>query len=211
MAALALCRRPETRTIFRVPAYTVSMDTLQLVAVTAREALAECERAAAELESPPEAWRRRWVAIVTLLGTVIDVLKRVDAERGDAALRQAVSDRWDEVKRREPARGAPRPRDIYWGFIDYERTQTVHLFTINAAREAPIRRRVPQVTVIARPGTGGRVFGPIVRKYLTSAMTGGPYKNRKPIDLVAEAITWLRTYLDDVDREAAKARESRGR
>lgn len=163
--------------------------------IRARQALADCEHALADLEigANTEFQRSRWVAVMTLLRTVGLVLKAVDRPAADAETQQRVDDAWDQFNA-----SRPEPR-IFWEFIDAERYQVVHLYEVRAS-----------VNVTVRPGPatlGATIFGaysgsgPTTFDYFVRE---GPFKGRDSIDLCREAITFWRNYLGTIDRTEPK-------
>jgi len=88
------------------------------VTQVARLVLEDCRGGLADLTDRVQGatWRRRWVAVITLLRTVGHVLNKVDAS-SSPKLKAAIANAWGDLNRSKP-----EPR-IFWEFIDQERKQ----------------------------------------------------------------------------------------
>ena len=132
--------------------------------------------------------RSRWVALITLLRTVLDVLEEVDGPAGTPELRRGI-----HVACRRLFERKPEPR-IFHEFIEDERNSVVHQYVL--AARVSVRVRMP-----------GHPWMPVVmdpRQGSTSVshdfeMKDGPYKGQDPRLLCRQAIEFWRDYLDRID------------
>lgn len=157
---------------------------------SARLVLADCEKAAAEIDSDIQgsSWRRWWITSVVLLRTVGHVLKKVDSTRS-AAHKLAIDEAWRSLRRSKPEPA------IFWGFIEDERNNILKEYKLSAGQG-----------VIVRPGgvTVNRVTGeqhaseglPTIYHYV---INDGCFKGRDPRCVLREAIEWWRAHLDAID------------
>jgi hypothetical protein len=152
------------------------------VTTNARDVLGDCREARADLVDGimGSEWRRKWTLVVTLLRTVLHVLDKVDGE-GDPAVRVAVSDAWDNLKRTKP-----NP-DIFWQFVDEDRNLIVKLYKHRAGQNASVFLGEPVV---------------VETSY---SMNDGPFVGQDPRDVADRAITWLGDYLDAIDEAVSTA------
>ena len=166
-----------------------------ILAVTryARIVLADCEDALAELNSGPTGveWRRRWVTTVALLRAVGHVLSKVD-RAADADLANAIDASFAALKASKPCPA------IFWEFIDRERNNVLKMYRIGAGQGVTVRPGTAIVDAELRQ-IGSLASGPTTYEHL---MRTGPFADKDPRALVAEAIQWWRSYLDAIDQRA---------
>jgi hypothetical protein len=160
----------------------------------ARQALLDCEAALQDLRSGATGllWRTRWVAAVSLLRAVGDVLNKVDGERGPE-LRAAIDAEHAQLKATEP-----EPQ-IFWGFIRKERNNVLKAYQFNAGQGVTVRPGA----IIFNTTTGEDLSVPSGPTTYEHVMRGGPFAGQDPRDVVQQAIEWWRAYLDRVDARIA--------
>ncbi len=143
----------------------------------AREVLADCAVALADFEAagPTPSWRTRWTGLVALLRAVGYVLKEIDAEQ-DTKLKKTIDDAWKDLNNSKP-----QPL-IFHEFIDKERHNVVHLYSIGARQNTSIT-----------PG------GPTT---YDSSVLSGAFCGRDAIEVCREAIAFWKEYLDKVEAAA---------
>ena len=160
--------------------------------IRAREVLADCEQALADFQAAGLSpyWRTRWTGLVALLRAVGYVLNDIDAKQ-DADLKKANDDAWEQLKASKP-----EPL-IFHEFIDVERHNVVHLYTIGA-------RLKTQVV----PGTGQLSFSGESQQGLSGSTTydssilSGVFCGRDAIEVCREAISFWKDYLDQIEAAA---------
>jgi hypothetical protein len=159
----------------------------------ARAVLEDCRVALADLHAASaENVRHRWFTVVTLLRSVLYVLKNADAADGAASVADAVNANWEVLKQGKPSGTPP----IFWEFIDAERQSLVKEYAGTPTRDG--------IRAVLRPGgvigTGrSRIVGPKVVAYKALVLAGGPYEHVPMVDVVRLAIEFLGSYLDGVD------------
>jgi hypothetical protein len=142
--------------------------------------LQDCKKAHALLISniSSEHWHIYWAATVVLLRTVGYVLKRVDTDL-DETLKESIDVHWDALK------SDNKTNLIFHRFIDEERDNLIHEYE-QGAEIALVKSDKKIVTY-----KGERV---VVFTYVIE----GPFKGRRPLDLVGEAVQWWENYLSTV-------------
>jgi hypothetical protein len=167
------------------------------VTTLARVVLADAEQAVYELDSTlvGSLWRRRWVAVVTLLRTVLHVLERVDRDTSPE-MREAIDTAWDRVRAKKPE------PIILWGFIVKDRNLLLkeYQFTATQGYNTPFALAAggPPRAIVVTPQEP-RPY----RSDTTYTMTGGPFHGRYPREVAAEALQWLHDFLDGIDAAVA--------
>ena len=160
--------------------------------IRAREVLADCEQALADFQAAglTPYWRTRWTGLVALLRAVGYVLKDIDAKQDDY-LKKASDDAWYKLKSSKP------DPLIFYGFIDLERHNVVHLYRIGARLNTEIV-----------PGSGRLSFygesqqGLIGSTSYKSSILSGVFSGRDAIEVCREAIGFWKDYLDKVEAAA---------
>src|SRR5512139_1051892 len=101
----------------------------------ARQVLVQCECALEDFASSANTQfqQSRWVAFITLLRTVLDVVDNVDRPAGSREARRRIA-----AARKRLFEKKPEPR-IYHQFIEDERNDAVHQFEIGAAVNIRVR------------------------------------------------------------------------
>ena len=161
-----------------------------LTTKASRLVLADCEIALRDFVegANKDVQRSRWLALITLLRTVLDVLHEVDGPSGTRAFR-------DRIHREKGALflGHPEPR-IFHEFIEYERNGTVHQYRIRARVNVRIKfGGLPWSSVLVTPRGGS------ARERHDFVMRDGPYAGQDVLKLCGEAIDFWRGYLDRID------------
>ena len=176
------------------------LQKVYLMTTVARVVLADCEAALVELRADPQGlqWRVRWAAAVALLRAMLHVLKNIDS-LGSPQMRAAIDIKWNEL-----VNSTPSPA-IFWSFIQRERNNLLKEYRTSAQQSVNIYLPGLELSV----SLGGEPPAPVrptqvARCEYSFRMGPGPYEGRDPRDIVAEAIAWLRTYLDEVDAIAAR-------
>jgi len=166
------------------------------VGLKAKEVLADCAVALEDFEQSAATayWRTRWVAVVTLLRAVGNVLESVDAKSNEAAA-AAIAAEYNELKRTKP-----QP-EIYWRFILEERNSVVKEMALGA-----------HLSITLRPGTAwwdartGETGGlPGLPTTFDHFMRGGVYDSKDPRELCRMAIAFWSHHLDRVEERIAEA------
>jgi hypothetical protein len=160
----------------------------------ARAALADCELALSDFSASAGTSnvQTRWVALITLLRIVLDVLEKVDG-KASAPARQRI-----HAARKQLFENKPEPR-IFHDFIEDERNDTVHQYEIGAAVNITIR--LGSVWMNVNTGEGGSSpSGPATYDFV---MRDGAYEGQDPRVVARKAIEFWRTYLDAIDSGAA--------
>jgi hypothetical protein len=163
---------------------------------TARNVLADCRSAAAELVNgvQGDAWRRNWVLSVVLLRTVGHVLANVDSAR-DENLRRSIDDWWKQLR-------ATKPEPvIFWKFIEADRNLILKEYLINA--EYGIRLSIPLLHLF--PGQKDEERPPPVSTEYRYEVASGPYKGQDQRTILQEAITWWEIQLSAIEGAAREA------
>jgi hypothetical protein len=162
------------------------------VTTKARQAVLDCEAALEDLRSGARGllWRTRWVAAVSLLRAVGDVLYKVDGERG-SELRAAIDAEHAQLKAT-----APEPQ-IFWGFIREERNNVLKAYQFSAGQSVTVRPG--GISFNLTTGEEDLLFGPSGPTTYDHVMRGGPFAGQDPRDVVEHAIEWWGAYLDRVD------------
>jgi hypothetical protein len=129
--------------------------------------------------------RLNWVTAIVLLRTVGNVLKTIDAKQ-DKFLDQAISEAWDELKRKKP------DSNIFWEFICEGRNNVVKEYRLGIQTTIFLQGR------FLRPGEPEEepVADSASYQYLVKF---GPYKDRLQKEVIQEAIDWWENYLDKID------------
>lgn len=157
----------------------------------ARQVLVDCEHALADFAASAnsEFQRPRWIAVITLLRTVLDVLEQVDARDADRTKRSRI-----HAARKRLFEKKPEPR-IFHDFIEDERNDAVHEYELGAAVNVRILvgQAIPWMPTAIDPrgGTGTTTYEFFMRD--------GPFKGRDPRELCREAIEFWRAYLNEID------------
>jgi hypothetical protein len=152
-----------------------------------------------------EELRVSWVAVITLLSTVNDVLARYP-KTTPPHLETAINTAFARLKAGQP-NSEPA---IYWSFIRGERHKVVHEYEIGFSRLAgpPSPQLHGQVNVLLDVGSTHGSLGRVARArfsspvVITSKLKSGPFGGRDEREVAAEAIEWWQQYLDEIDREA---------
>jgi hypothetical protein len=153
----------------------------------ARLVLADAEDAANQLADRANArWRAPWVASVILIRTVGEVLERVDEPTGRAAFREASRAAYGRLFVDRPP--------IYWQFIRDERAHIIGSYGFAI-------RQIVEMEQASRGRRGGRRPSP-GPAYPHVALGRGPFAGRTPHNVLLEALTFWRTYLDAIDVDA---------
>jgi hypothetical protein len=159
----------------------------------ARLALQDARAALDELRAGPTGlvWRVRWAAAVALLRSVGHVLDKVDGTR-NAAMAAAVRAKFAALK-------ATRPEPvIFWEFIDAERNNLLKEYRTAAKQNVTIRPGTLHLNL----RTGEQSSTPGLPALYEHVMSEGPFEGQDPRDVVAKAIEWWVSYLDEVDKAA---------
>jgi hypothetical protein len=132
-------------------------------------------------------WERRWAAVITLLRTACEVLKREAPDYWKIHMKIPNA----SVKGRDPEKGwSPQ---IYGEFICMDANLFLHQG----------QSRTGQSAIVPLPGAGmqalaaGEVPKPIAppppphAPIISYHMNSGPYSGRHPLDVAEEAIAWL--------------------
>ena len=142
----------------------------------ARTVLDDCRGALDDLDDKYKVmgslWRRRWVAALSLLRAVGHVLDKIDGQ--DPQLRSIIDASWSTKKR----------ETIFSDFVKQERNQILKEYAPSAGQSVTVRMGDPVDSVISYN------------------MNNGSYAGRDPRDVVAEAIEWWDSYLDEIDDQA---------
>jgi hypothetical protein len=143
----------------------------------ARLVLEDCEAALAELTDglTGSVWRRRWLATISLLWAVGEVLKKVDMQALPKTGQVIIDAEW-KIWRKEP---------IYKDFIYDERNHFVHAYSLGAGQNVTAR-------------LGG------VPALYSYSMNRGRFRGQDPRTVAQEAIGWWKNYLDRVDELISK-------
>jgi hypothetical protein len=158
----------------------------------AREVLGDCEHALTDFAASAntEFQRTRWVAMTTLLRTVLDVLEKVDGPAGSREARRRI----DAARKRLHSEEGKVKWRIYHEFVEDERNNVVHVYEVLARVNATIA--LPSLSWM--PAVDDPRGGTVTTTY-DFIMKDGPYQGRDPRELCREAINFWRCYLDDID------------
>lgn len=151
--------------------------------------LADAESAALRLTDRADAqWRIQWAACAILIRAVGEALERIDEPRQGSAFRAAVHDARVRLF-------ADRP-PIYWYFIRDLRYHILQSYEFAG-------RQVVERSILRRGRGGPRLpgIGPI---YPNTRIPKGPFAGRTPLDVVGDALTFWRDYLDVIDADVAR-------
>lgn len=162
----------------------------------ARDALEDCWGALEELADGIQGrvWRRRWVTAVVLLRAVGHVLDKVDARRDDA-YRRAIDLWWAKMKSSKP------DPVIFWAFIDEERNFIVKEYRTRAGQGVAVRLSGVEINL----RTGEQKIDPPLSRTYHYTINSGPFAGREQRELIAEAISWWETQLNNIDATAGAA------
>jgi hypothetical protein len=158
----------------------------------ARLVLADCAVALSDYSQGPrtDLQRTRWLAVITLLRAVLDVLEKVDGRAGSRQLRNEI-----KKARANLFKTKPEPR-IFHEFVEDERNDTVHQYVIRA--RVNVRIDVPggpwMPAFVGRHGD--------TRATNVFEMRDGPFKGQDPRVLCRQAIEFWRDYLDRIDEQS---------
>src|SRR3974390_2048411 len=146
-----------------------------------REVLSDCKHALnlLEKESCPETFRVLWVAAITLVRTVGDVLDKVDAKREDRTSK-TVAAAYPNWKLNRPS------NSIFWDFIREERNQVVHEYEIGFF-PGPVDLM-----------SGGDLY--TLGEHLFCPIIDGPFAGGGCRDILQQAITWWEHQLGEIER-----------
>jgi hypothetical protein len=158
--------------------------------IAAREVLEDCRGALAELVDGVQGrqWRRRWIIAVVLLRAVGHVLEKVDGARS-TQLRAEISRWWDNLKTTKP-----RP-EIFWLFVEEERNTIVKEYQTNAGQGVTVQLSGIELNM----QTGEQKVDPPKPAIYHYTMNAGHFKDRDQRELIAQAIRWWESQLDEID------------
>jgi hypothetical protein len=164
------------------------------VTTRARQVLADCEVALVDFAASANTdfQRTRWVSLITLLRTVLDVLEQVDGPAGTAKFRTRLHDARKRLF--EPA--SKHESSIYHDFIEDERNDVVHEYALGAA--VNVRIQMP----------AGPSWAPVVSDYRGGNTTttyeffmrDGPFRGQDPRELCRRAIAFWNDYLAEIEQ-----------
>lgn len=156
----------------------------------ARLVLADCEIALRDFSQSgnKDVQGPRWLALITLLRTVLDVLHEVDGPAGSRKFKNRI-----HKERGALFKGEPEP-EIFHKFIEHERNSTVHQYRIRARYNVRVNfNTLPWSPVVVTPRGG------TVREKSEFVMREGHYAGQDVLKLCDEAIDFWRAYLDRID------------
>ncbi len=178
--------------------------------------LDDCGLALSQLKQNPtgQDWRIKWVGMLALLRTVMEVLKNVDGNRKTAhpALRKEISEFLKRLRATEPEPA------IYWSLMASDTNTILHQYKFSAlhthTRTSPgsLTNTIATTSTITRTVATDSTERPtksigsanvgttLVNEYL---MKTGPFKGRDQRDVVQEAIDWWYTEIDELETRAA--------
>ena len=161
----------------------------------ARLALADCKCALADFinGANTQFQRSRWVALVTLLRTVGHVLDKVDYPDAPPEIQQRIKKAWEELKATEP-----EPR-IFHEFIEAERNLVIKMYEIRVRANITFKPGPAHLLIDWQPVQLGGIGG--APTTIEAKMLGGTFKGRDLVELVREAITFWRDFLNKIDSE----------
>lgn len=145
----------------------------------ARVVLDDCRGALEDLSEEGlhgDRWRRRWVAAVSLLRSVMHVLAKVDSETS-TEMQVSIDEAWKELRRTRPEPA------IFWRFIDEERNLTLKEGSFGAGQVYHQRY--------------DEEGNPIV--FYSYPFHAEPFQGMDQREVVGRAIEWLEGYLDQID------------
>jgi hypothetical protein len=182
-----------------------------MITTNARRVVDDCEDALRDYADSANTpfQRSRWVAVITLLRTVLYVLQRVDHKATSDDGRWRIDDAGDRLGgsaargkgRQRPSRAARRRRarassepHIFHDFIDDERNDVVHQYDLSARVSVAIYPRgIPWMPDVLddREVTGTTRY--------TFEMKDAPFVGQDPRQLCHRAIEFWRASLDEID------------
>lgn len=146
-----------------------------------------------------EDWRRRWVAVLTLLRSVGHVLHYVDGETS-VEYRTTIDDWWNSLKKSKPE------PPIFWHFIEQARNTVLKQYypSVSVEIHSPPESQTGMNIVL---GVEGSAFGVIPEEGVEAryCYSEPPFEGQDPEKLAEEAIEWWKSQLSLIVRESGAA------
>ena len=142
-------------------------------------------------------YRRRWIAVVTLLRAVGHVLEKVDGGRSGIH-RDVIAEWWDR----------PKP-PIFADFIKNIRDLTVKqyrtgLFNIMDPKDSPMSLIADDASAMADSFSVSGLDPLTGRGFLEFVFRDGPFAGLPVNEVIDDAIEWWSQYLDEIEAEITR-------